>query len=379
MFLNAIILLPVFCTAFWALQLIANYKRNHAAQNLLALFMFTAFLLYLCYIPYFNENTVLFIKLLPLYTFTSLMVYPLYYHYVRLLVIDTFFTKKNLLFYIPAIILSISIGLFLRLCSPEEMTSLIKTFESKHLIGNGLPGKAGAVLMLFALSRGVFMALILITLWLNINLIKHYNKQLDDSDSNHEGKQLKYLYIILTAVTVTSIYSMVANVVGIQFFRHSILLIIPSVVTSILLYFIGFMGQKQPRNIILTEQNTVKNHNQAIDAITKKEFEKVLIEKEFYLHINLKISDLCTLLDTNKTYLSAFINTHYGINFSTLVNKLRVDYAVKLIEDGALENHNMQFVATKSGFGSIKSFHRAFKKFNLISPGVYNDSLLKAS
>ena len=47
--------------------------------------------------------------------------------------------------------------------------------------------------------------------------------------------------------------------------------------------------------------------------------------KKPYLDSSLRITDLTVPLGTNRTYLSAFINARYGMNFSRYRNKLRLE------------------------------------------------------
>lgn len=85
-----------------------------------------------------------------------------------------------------------------------------------------------------------------------------------------------------------------------------------------------------------------------------------------HLDANLKITDLCRLLGVNRTYLSAFINSEYGVNFSTFINTFRLDTFRKIkSENPALGE---QELADMSGFGSIQNLRRFQKKNKIKVP-----------
>ncbi len=67
------------------------------------------------------------------------------------------------------------------------------------------------------------------------------------------------------------------------------------------------------------------------DSIDKKSsiikvetFERYIRTKKPYLNPDLRITDLLEPLGTNRTYLSSFINSQYGMNFSRYINHLRL-------------------------------------------------------
>ncbi len=53
------------------------------------------------------------------------------------------------------------------------------------------------------------------------------------------------------------------------------------------------------------------------------------------------------------------------------MNKYRVENAKKLILSDTSQKYTLEHIAEKTGFGSIASFLRVFKKFEGITPGKF--------
>lgn len=66
-------------------------------------------------------------------------------------------------------------------------------------------------------------------------------------------------------------------------------------------------------------------------VVTKEQLEDYMRTEKPYLNPNLKITDMMGYLKTNRTYLSAFINKEYGVNFSSFINMYRLEELDKLL------------------------------------------------
>lgn len=69
--------------------------------------------------------------------------------------------------------------------------------------------------------------------------------------------------------------------------------------------------------------------------------------------------------------LSAFINEYYGMRFSDMINKYRVEYCTKVFGKEDWKEKKIATIAKLSGFNNRNSFSAAFRKFNGISPSEY--------
>lgn len=105
-------------------------------------------------------------------------------------------------------------------------------------------------------------------------------------------------------------------------------------------------------------------------AIDRKQFERYLREKKPYLNARLRITDLAADLNTNRNYLSAFINREYDMNFSRLINRCRLAELDKLRNSSRYDGKSNMELVLKAGFGNYRNYLRVKKE-------EYKRSLLK--
>lgn len=87
----------------------------------------------------------------------------------------------------------------------------------------------------------------------------------------------------------------------------------------------------------------------------------------WHLDPELTLTDLARHLATNKSTLSAWLNSDEEGNFSTFINGLRVEAVCDRLRSSS-EKPNLLLVAFQCGFGSKATFNRAFKKHTGQSP-----------
>lgn len=106
------------------------------------------------------------------------------------------------------------------------------------------------------------------------------------------------------------------------------------------------------------------------ETILFNKLEKLVMEQQLFCRSDLSLDDLCMLVGSNRSYVSACINSGSGMNFSTWMNKIRVDYVLVLIREGCNDLTEL-FIA--AGFASQTSFYRNFKLVTQMTPKQYLD------
>ena len=97
-------------------------------------------------------------------------------------------------------------------------------------------------------------------------------------------------------------------------------------------------------------------------ALDRKQFERYLCEKKPYINPRLRITDLAAGLNTNRNYLSAFINREYSMNFSRLINRCRLQELDRLrLAPRYSDKSNMELVLM-AGFGNYRNYLRVKKE-----------------
>ncbi len=113
------------------------------------------------------------------------------------------------------------------------------------------------------------------------------------------------------------------------------------------------------------------------DVITKRIAEIINKPDEAIFDSAFNISTLASMCKTNTHYVSQIINDLYGVNFSALINQVRIKEACRRISDTEnYGNYTLESIGLSVGYASRVSFSNAFKRIKSITPSQYRDSLL---
>lgn len=93
--------------------------------------------------------------------------------------------------------------------------------------------------------------------------------------------------------------------------------------------------------------------------LTKKRFEDYIKSCKSWLDPNLKITNLVSPLDTNRTTLSNFINKTYGVNFNRYINRLRLAELDRLMSLSSNAGKTVDDLLYKAGFATKRNYMRA--------------------
>lgn len=103
-----------------------------------------------------------------------------------------------------------------------------------------------------------------------------------------------------------------------------------------------------------------------------------LFEKQkIYQKPDLKITDIASSINTNRTYVSNAINAYCKCSFNAMVNKYRIEEAKEILTIEQNNIYSLDFIATKVGFNNVHTFIRIFKELENTTPGRYRDAALK--
>ena len=105
------------------------------------------------------------------------------------------------------------------------------------------------------------------------------------------------------------------------------------------------------------------------DAELMQRICQVMEEQQLFMNPNLKITDLATALGTNRSTISACINSQRDCSFPQFVNTYRVAYAQELLR--SQPDIKIAEVCMKSGFPSEASFYRIFKAITGTTPTAW--------
>ena len=129
--------------------------------------------------------------------------------------------------------------------------------------------------------------------------------------------------------------------------------------------------------VTIQENDIVSNLSDELEQQLLMQLNKFEKSKKF-LNPNTSLVSLAALFKTNQTYLSEFINRTKGVNFSSYIHHLRINYLLnELNNDPKLLTYKISYLAEISGYSSYETFTRIFKSIVGLSPSAYIKQLKK--
>ncbi len=363
------IAMPMMVCAIFAMELMLSWLRRHdPAQGWLALWALVTTLLYSGHFIFFHHAN----DLLPLsdtvYVGCNLAVYPLYLIYISELTdkrpISTRMPLMIGLLGMP-LVAAVLVWATYASMTPVAIDRFINTYlyEGSR---DGLAGVAEVQAWIHDVTHVLFGLQVLGVMVAGIRKIRRYNRQLKDIFADTEDKHLGNITIVLWLLVVISLFSVLVNAIGRQWFEGSLLLALPSLLFSVLLFCIGWIGLYTRSYVYEMEQaepaaasKKSETSNGPDYQALAEQFEQLMNEEQLYLLHDLRLDIAVQRLGTNRTYLLAALKQELGMSFNEYVNHKRIAYARQLME----RNPDMlkSDVAARSGYNSQSAFYRNWK------------------
>ena len=157
---------------------------------------------------------------------------------------------------------------------------------------------------------------------------------------------------------------------------------------SILLYYISITGYSNtirtsaPQGakllpgftapeVQLTKQQEDETENSLELNGWKDKILELFDKQEIHINPNLTLTDLASLLDTNRNIVSRAINQEFQVNFNDFVNEKRAEAVIAKLNKGEHSTSTLLGIAYDCGFNSKTTFNRAFKKHVGTTPKQY--------
>ncbi len=317
--------------AFWTVVLLFDLLKNGNRGAHLQLFhwTFAATLLYAGHIIYFSRSMYLLPVFDSIYVSCNLAVFPLYMRYLLYLTEGRVEKWQTALIIIPPLAFGIATGVLYMLMSQEE----IKLFTDTYLYNNSFKALSGLTLaqaLLHHIGKILFAVGVVITLITGIMKVNKYNRMVDSIFADNDDKRLHNITSILVFMAITCMISFAANAIGKHFFYNStLLLFVPFVLFTIILFALGYTGYKQVFSYedMIAVASAEVNAQQETTNINKcmprqdKLAERIISLAEdttFFCSPNLRVSNLANLLGTNTRYVQKALNEEIGMSLQSL-------------------------------------------------------------
>ena len=250
--------------------------------------------------------------------------------------------------------------------------------------------------VLFTIITAFLNLLMFLILFLFIPGILAYTYSLIRFSKDKEEK--KWLTLIWTLVTILLVSWLTAIFIGILFdYDLSYPMKIISVFAVFLIHWTSYFGvfkfrlAKDKEEIkallhklkptkatqIITEVAPVEvTNDKKTELLTKenpyfRKLEELCSYNHIYRDSTIDRDKVATMLSISSGYVSQLVNTITGDNFSTYINRHRVEAVKSLIVDAEFDNYSLLAIGLECGFSSKSTFHTAFKKITGTTPNAY--------
>lgn len=188
--------------------------------------------------------------------------------------------------------------------------------------------------------------------------IPKYHKLLKQRFSYDENINLNWLrYILLSFFVVLSLWIIDCLIIN---FDIEALYMVGSVIIWMNICYFLYRHESVINELsepIIPEESVAVSEDNVIGL--NERILNLFDKDRIYLNPKLSLSDVATMANSNRTYVSRFFNDNHGKTFFEFVNEYRVRYAKSLLKTS---DEKLDVIAEQSGFSSRQSFHRVFIK-----------------
>jgi len=322
-----------------------------------------------------------FYPILFLYLPSYLFIAPLVYFYIKSVTQKDFFISKKIKYHfiVPLLFLSISFILNIRFYifylfdNQTAFESTLQDFVKSQFFGLNI----------------ILPIQLLIYSYISINQYRNYRKNIKEYFSYDEGIKLNWLkyfvfsfILFLTLVVLSNSEFFFINFISdgmydlVYYVNYFLFIIVIAIYGSAQNNFYEEFSKLKPieevlNNIDLNQNEKETYSTELSEELTlyfEKGLRKLFEEDKIFLNENLNLNDVAIRLNSNRTYLSSYLNDHKKSSFMDFVNTFRVREAYELLKSDDTKKFTIEGIANQCGFKSRATFNRAFKKEFGITP-----------
>ena len=323
-----------------------------------------------------------------------LLLGPLFYFYVRSLLIDDHrLSKRDYLHFIPALIILINIFPYIFKGIDYKLAYASKVIENTANFINF------DYLFIPAGINVIFRPIhVLVYVFISIALI--FKNRLNLKSNNMQQSLIyKWLLLLISISVVMYLSFLIFTIISYMILDYNLAVTQASYILYLtigglivlnfsLLFFPNILYGLPQLDYALKKQKKISNKIEEENKKESKSFEisdeKLLLLKlkidnylgsRPYLKTNFNLTVMSADTDIPVHHLSYYFNEQMNINFNTWKNDLKVNYVIELIKKGSYENLTLDALSKQAGFGSRSSFINAFKQKTGLTPSEYLQEL----
>lgn len=178
------------------------------------------------------------------------------------------------------------------------------------------------------------------------------------ADLSYTSPQWLYLLLVVTLAAIPlALGFIILGKGGVIVWPGTLLLVLLIMFQDIVIGYNMFTG-----NYILISypaEDEEGDGESGSKKVSRSQLEDYMSGEKPFLNPKVKITDLVVALHTNRTYLSAFINSEYKMNFSRFINRYRLQELEKLRSDPDYIHLTGIELVEYAGFGNYRAYLRA--------------------
>lgn len=295
----------------------------------------------------------------------SFMYGPLIYFYFKKIALQHVFKWIDLLHLIPTAIIIIAVLPIYLLPEEEKLKVMLRVGEVNRQ----------------AYVNYTFIAKLLSLIVYGYLLLRIYFKYIRNNPKitfMNIKWQKSLIWLGMGYIASYAIYGLIiSDVIP----RYELLYHLQIFLMALMVLYIGFMAYLRP-NIFKSDFFETHLYKYKKSGLTpryslelKEHLLLLLDEEKIYRKNDINLEELSEKLGTTRHNTSQVINEHFQLNFFELINKYRIDEALKILQNDTEKQLNIIDVAYEVGFNNKVTFNKSFKKILAQTPTQYLNAI----
>lgn len=141
---------------------------------------------------------------------------------------------------------------------------------------------------------------------------------------------------------------------------------------STMVFIIGYVLYRDPQ--FLTQITRKYLHS----AMPRAEMERIATkiksqmgQEQVFLQKDLTLRKLSDMIEEKPHKISQTLSEHVNESFNDMVNRARIEHAKHMLKNQSFDHYKIEAIALESGFNNKVTFHKAFQKFESMTPAAY--------
>ena len=215
----------------------------------------------------------------------------------------------------------------------------------------------------------MFLVLCLNTLFFSGIIFNNFFQILKSEILTDKNKKIisdfiKYYFVLITITSFSTLLVLSLFLLNIKWPIFIVCIKILAILTILFLVI---------RPEMLRKISRIKNSDDPDEGLKNiyHQIESLFLNTDSYLDFNYTSARISADTGIRSELIRNSIKVYSEMSVPLFINSYRIKYAIKLIDEGYLQNYSMEALAEKSGFSSQENFNRVFKLLKSCTPTEY--------